>query len=84
MRGSTASFNSAHSATGASLLNSRDEQRKIIKYGDLVAKINRFGAFFLDELRDAINIENRLPMNNYYQRTTLVQYVNDVTATWNK
>jgi hypothetical protein len=72
--------------------NSRDEQRKIIKYGHLVANIlifmneliqeghvitkeqvaclapyrkantNRFGAYFLDELRDAMNIDYRLPV----------------------
>jgi TnpA family transposase len=86
---------------GTIAANSRDEQRKIIKYGHLVANIlifmnvhdqskimseliqeghvitkeqaaclapyrkaniNRFGAYFLDELRDAINIDYRLPV----------------------
>ena len=84
---------------GTIAANSRDEQRKIIKYGHLVANIlifmnvhdqskimseliqeghvitkeqaaclapyrksniNRLGAYFLDELRDAINIDYRL------------------------
>jgi TnpA family transposase len=86
---------------GTIAANSRDEQRKIIKYGHLVANIlifmnvhdqskimseliqeghvitkeqaaclapyrkantNRFGAYFLDELRDSIPIDYRLPV----------------------
>jgi TnpA family transposase len=86
---------------GTIAANSRDEQRKIIKYGHLVANIlifmnvhdqskimneliheghvitkeqaaclapyrksniNRFGAYFLDELRDSITIDYRLPV----------------------
>ena len=86
---------------GTIAANSRDEQRKIIKYGHLLANIlifmnvhdhskvmneliqeghvitkeqaaclapyrksniNRFGAYFLDELRDAISIDYRLPV----------------------
>ena len=86
---------------GTIAANSRDEQRKIIKYGHLVANIlifmnvhdqskimneliqeghvitreqaaclapyrksniNRFGAYFLDELRDKITVDYRLPV----------------------